>query len=122
MMSAYTILKMRQRLWDLWNQGKPGYAPSPGYNRSGQPGRFHGRPGRRRRILIDPDPMIQSDEESFDLEGLRERLRRMDDAMLLRWGKAAAELAGQRAVFRLQAEAAREEWRRRRREKAARQA
>ena len=59
--------------------------------------------------------MIQL-EESFNLESLRQRLRRMDDAMLLRWGKAAAELSGQREVFRLQAEAAREEWRRRRSE------
>jgi hypothetical protein len=49
-------------------------------------------------------------EESFDLEGLRERLRRMDDAMLLRWGRAAAALSGQREVFRLQAEAACDEW------------
>jgi hypothetical protein len=64
--------------------------------------------------------MIQF-EESFDLEGLRERLRRMDDAMLLGWGRAAAALAGQREVFGLQAEAARDEWRWRRSEKAARQ-
>jgi hypothetical protein len=53
--------------------------------------------------------MIQL-EESFDLEG--QRLRRMDEALLLRWGRAAAELSNQRKVFRLQAEAAREEWRR----------
>jgi len=36
--------------------------------------------------------------------------------MLLRWGRAAAALSGQREVFRLQAEAAREEGRRRRSE------
>jgi hypothetical protein len=36
------------------------------------------------------------------------------DALLLRWGQAAAVLSDQREVFRLQAEAAREEWRRRR--------
>jgi hypothetical protein len=58
--------------------------------------------------------MIQL-EENFDLEDLRERLRRMDDALLLRWGQAAAALSDQREVFRLQAEAAREEWRRRHR-------
>jgi hypothetical protein len=45
-------------------------------------------------------------KEGFDIESLRERLRRMDDAMLLRWGRAAAALSGQREVFRLQAEAA----------------
>jgi hypothetical protein len=44
--------------------------------------------------------MIQL-EEGFNLESLRQRLRRMDDALLLRWGRAAAELSGQREVFRL---------------------
>jgi hypothetical protein len=58
--------------------------------------------------------MIQL-EENFDLEDLRERLRRMDDALLLRWGQEAAALSDQREVFRLQAEAARDEWRRRHR-------
>jgi hypothetical protein len=57
--------------------------------------------------------MIQL-EESFDLESLRQRLRRMDDALLLRWGRAVAALSDQREVFRLQAEAARNEWHRRR--------
>jgi hypothetical protein len=52
--------------------------------------------------------MIQLDE-NFDLEAVRERLRR---AALLRWGQAAARLSSQREIFRLQAEAAREEWRR----------
>jgi hypothetical protein len=56
--------------------------------------------------------MIQL-KENFDIEALRRRLRRMDDAMVLRWGRAAAALADQRKVFRLQAEAARDEWRRR---------
>ena len=56
-------------------------------------------------------------EENFDIEGLRQRLRRMGDALLLRWGRAAAALSDQREVFRLQAEAAREEWRRRRTER-----
>ena len=54
--------------------------------------------------------MIQLDE-NFDLQAVRERLRRMDDAALLRWGQAAARLSSQREIFRLQAEAAREEWR-----------
>jgi hypothetical protein len=57
--------------------------------------------------------MIQM-EGTLDLEGLRQRLRRMDDALLVRGGQAAAALSDQREVFRLQAEAAREEWRRRR--------
>jgi hypothetical protein len=49
--------------------------------------------------------MVQM-EETLDLERLR--LRRMDDALLLRWGRAAAALSDQREVFCLQAEAARE--------------
>ena len=50
--------------------------------------------------------MIQL-EETLDIEGLRQRLQRMDDALLLRWGRAAAALSGQREVFRLQARAPR---------------
>jgi hypothetical protein len=45
--------------------------------------------------------MIQLDE-NFDLQAVRERLRRMDDAALLRWGQAAARLSSQREIFRLQ--------------------
>jgi hypothetical protein len=42
--------------------------------------------------------MIQL-EESFNIEGLRQRLRRMDDAMLLRWGQAAAALSTSARYF-----------------------
>jgi hypothetical protein len=54
--------------------------------------------------------MIQLDE-NFDFEAVRERLRRMDDAALLKWGQAAARLSSQREIFRVHAS----DWPRRRR-------
>jgi hypothetical protein len=42
--------------------------------------------------------MIQFDE-NFNLEAVRERLRKMDDAALLRWGQAAARLSSQTEVL-----------------------
>jgi hypothetical protein len=56
--------------------------------------------------------MIQL-EESFDMEGPPPTSTAHGDAFLLRCGQAAAALSDQGEVFRLQAEAAREEWRRR---------
>ena len=65
-----------------------------------------------------------SRDPEIDLEELRARLRRMDDAELIRFGKAGAFLCSPaaqpfggkyppRREFVIQLEAAREEWRRR---------
>jgi hypothetical protein len=59
--------------------------------------------------------------ESFDIEKLRERLRKMSDAQLLEFGRAARQLCSPEAnfgkppreVFVIQLEEARAEWRRR---------
>jgi hypothetical protein len=41
------------------------------------------------KIFSDAGKMTQFDE-NCDIEAVRERLRRMDDAALLRWGQVAA--------------------------------
>ena len=59
--------------------------------------------------------------EGFDIEKLRERLRKMTDAQLLEFGRAARQLCSPEAnfgkppreVFVIQLEEARAEWRRR---------
>ena len=54
--------------------------------------------------------------ENEDIERLRERLRKMPDTELLRFGQSAKFLCrdkNPRDVFRLQLNEAREEWRRR---------
>jgi hypothetical protein len=63
----------------------------------------------------------------FDLESLRKRLTAMDDAALLRFGKAAAFMASPEAywnapprqVFIVQRDEARAEWRRRQASRAS---
>jgi hypothetical protein len=59
--------------------------------------------------------------ESFDIEGLRSRLRTMNDAELLRFGQAAKYMRSPKAnmgkpprwEFVIQLEEARKEWKRR---------
>lgn len=55
-------------------------------------------------------------DDAFDVEEFRERLRKMDDELLVRYGKAArymASLKDTRQVFVTQLEETRAEWRRR---------
>ena len=60
--------------------------------------------------------MYNFTRENVDVETIRKRFAAMDDATLERYGRAVAALAwsSKRAVWRVQLEAARDEWRRRR--------
>ena len=86
------------------------------------------KPGRKWREYLradrrnsGPTKMNGIKLEGFDIEKLRERLRKMTDAQLLEFGRAARQLCSPEAnfgkppreVFVIQLEEARAEWRRR---------
>lgn len=65
--------------------------------------------------------MLQSRDETLNLDELRQRLRKMDDAALLRWGRAGVFMCSPEANFGhpprdcyvVQLAEARAEWKRR---------
>lgn len=59
--------------------------------------------------------MYRFTRTDIDLEAIRDRLRKMDDEELLRYGKAAASMASSssRETWTVQLREARAEWRRR---------